>query len=175
LTHPVEELLLFRTMTFQPERFRPITEQPTIHTDVDMQEFTVVDYLISKVRFGVPRRALIPILYDRELDEKAAYKSCDKDKVRLAYADLLKWIVLGASKVNNTSDTDNGWSHTTAGYELSDDDIANLKAEANAIYKELSPESVIKRRSAFRIVSHGVKRATRDTNGMYMPHTISED
>ncbi len=139
-----------------------------------MNEFTVVDYLLNKVRFGVPRKALLPILYDRELDDTAPYLSCDKDKVRLAYADLLKWYILGASKVNNTTETDNGWSHTTAGYELSDDDIANLKAEANAIYEELSPESVIKRRSTFRIVSHGVKRASRDINGMFVPHIISE-
>lgn len=140
-----------------------------------MEDFTVVDYLLNKVRFGVPRKALLPILYDRELDDKASYMSCDKDKVRLAYADLLKWYILGASKVNNTTDTDNGWSHTTAGYELSDDDIANLKSEANAIYEELSPESVIKRRSTFRITSHGIKRAARDMNGMYVPHTISEN
>lgn len=137
--------------------------------------FTVVDYLINKVRFRVPRKALTPILLDRDLDVGMEYVLCDKDKVRLAYADLLKWYVLGASKMNNVSDADNGWSHTEGGYELSDNDISALKAEANAIYKELDPDSALKRRSSFRVTSHGIKRAVRDINGFPMPHIISGD
>ena len=84
---------------------------------------SVTDYLINKVRFGIPRAALLSILVDRELDGGMEYLSCEKDKVRLAYADMLKWYVLGASKVNNTSDADNNWSHTEGGYELSSADI----------------------------------------------------
>lgn len=133
---------------------------------------SVTDYLINKVRFGIPRAALLSILVDRELDGGMEYLSCEKDKVRLAYADMLKWYVLGASKVNNTSDADNNWSHTEGGYELSSADIAALKAEANAIYEELDKSSVFKRKSTFRMTSHGVKRASRDGCGMPVPHII---
>lgn len=133
---------------------------------------TVGDYLIGKVKFEVSEDSMKAILVDRELDYNTAYGDCDKSAVRLAYADMLKWIILGPSKFNNTSDTDNGWTHTGGGYELSDDDLSYLRAEANAIYSELEPASVLKKKSTFRITSHGIKRANRDAYGMPVPHII---
>ena len=97
---------------------------------------------------------------------------CDKDMRRLAYADTLKWFILGPSKTNNTSDSDNGWSHSEGGYDISKDDLKNMTAEANAIYAELEPSSVLKRRSTFRVYSHGIKRATLDIDGTPQPHII---
>ena len=47
-----------------------------------------------------------------------------------------------------------------------------MTAEANAIYAELEPSSMLKRRSAFRVYSHGIKRATLDMGGMPQPHII---
>ncbi len=132
----------------------------------------VGDYLTNKVKFEVPEEAVKVILVDRELDYDTPYADCDRDTVRLAYADMLKWLVLGPSKFNNTSDSDNGWTHSGGGYELSDDDISELKAEANAIYAELEPASELKRKSTFRIVSHGIKRANRTLYGGPLPHVI---
>ena len=140
--------------------------------DSEVIAFTVEDYLINKVRFGVPRKALLPILVDRGIAPGESYLSCDRDSVRLAYADLLKWYILGARKVNNTSDSDNGWTHTEGGYELSSDDISVLKAEANAIYEELDSTSVIRKKTSFRVISHGVKRANVSPDGYYVPHLI---
>ncbi len=138
----------------------------------EVKVLTIGDYLINKVKFAVPEDCVKVILVDRDLDYGAPYMDCDKDTARLAYADILKWLVLGPSKFNNTSDTDNGWSHSGGGYELSDEDISELKAEANAIYAELEPESALKRKSTFRMTSHGIKRANRTMWGEPMPHAI---
>lgn len=138
--------------------------------DTESDIFTVSDYLLNKVKFGMPRKALRALLADRELELDTLYSDAEKDTLRLCYADMLKWFLLGASKENNTSDSDNGWSHSGGGYELSEDDKAELKSEANAIYKELEPESVMKRKSVFRMQSHGVRRADTDLYGTELPH-----
>ena len=135
-------------------------------------DYTVEDYILAKVKFEVPVDALYPIFIDREIDAKSPVMDCDKDKVRLAYADLLKWMVLGPSKFNNTSDTDNGWTHSSGGYQLTNDDIKELKNEANAIYVELEPSSVFGRKTTFRMNSGGIKRANIDLAGNPLPHII---
>lgn len=127
--------------------------------------FTVMDYLSGKVKFGVTKKSLQAHLADRGLSPDTAYSDCDKSLLRLCYADVLKWFVIGASKVNNTSDTDNGWTHSGGGYELSADDIADMKAIANGIYSKLEPESQIKRKSVFRLTSHGVMRTNTTLDG----------
>lgn len=135
-------------------------------------DYTVEDYILAKVKFEVPVDALYPIFIDRGIDAKSMVVDCDKDKVRLAYADLLKWMVLGPSKFNNTSDTDNGWTHSSGGYQLTSDDIKELKNEANAIYVELEPSSVFGRKTTFRMNSGGIKRANIDLAGNPLPHII---
>lgn len=134
--------------------------------------YTVKDYILAKVKFEVPVDALYPIFVDREIELKTPMMDIDRTKVRLAYADLLKWMILGPSKVNNTSDTDNGWTHSSGGYQLTNDDIKELKNEANAIYKELEPSSVFGRKTTFRMNSGGIKRANSDLAGNYLPHII---
>lgn len=134
--------------------------------------YTALDYLANKVNFEVYRETVIGILADRGVDPSDMYVDSDKDTMRLAYADLLKWFLLGPSKANNTSDSDNGWTHSGGGYDMSDDDRAEMKAEANAIYKELEPGSMLKKKSSFRIISHGVKRASYSPWGSPLPHLI---
>lgn len=133
---------------------------------------TLEDALFSKVRFSIPEDTVRTILIERALDGNMAYVDANPADVRLAYADILKWIVLGPSKMNNTSDSDNGWNHTEGGFEISERDRAELKAEANAIYAELEPGSMIKKKSSFRITSHGVKRADFSVFGSPLPHII---
>ena len=74
--------------------------------DSEMNIYTVNDYIINKVKFDMTMKALLGIMHDRELENGIDLEACDKDKVRLAYADMLKWFVLGPSKVNNTPDSD---------------------------------------------------------------------
>lgn len=140
--------------------------------DTENSIFTVGDYLLNKVKFGMPRKALRALLADRELTLDTPHADADKDTLRLCYADMLKWFLLGASKENNTSDTDNGWTHSGGGYELDEEDKAELKSEANAIYAELEPGSVMKRRNVFRMQSHGVRRADTDIYGRELPHVV---
>lgn len=134
--------------------------------------YTVAEYIGNKVKFGVTTDTLKAIFADRGKTLEDAYADCERDELRLLYADVLRWIVLGPSKVNNTSDTDNGWTHAGGGYELTDEDRSELKAEANAIYAELEPNSVMKKRSTFRVVSHGIKRANVGPDGRLMPRIV---
>ena len=138
----------------------------------ECETYTVADYLSGKVKFGVNDEALRPILLDRGLDLDIPYGDADKSTLRLAYADILKWFVLGASKVNNTSDSDNGWTHSGGGYDMSDNDRSEMKAEANAIYAELEPDSMLKKKSTFRVTSNGVKRANYSPWGEPLSHII---
>ena len=140
--------------------------------DDEMKVYTVNEYLINKVKFEIPMSALRAIMADRSIEDGIDLAACDRDTVRLAYADMLKWFILGPSKVNNTSDSDNGWTHAGGGYELSEGDIKELKAEANAIYGELEPASTIKSRTSFKIVSAGIKRANYNEMGCPVPHII---
>jgi hypothetical protein len=140
-------------------------------TDV-VAPYTVEDYLRDKVRFEVPKYTIKPILFDRGIEEGVAVTDCNKDTLRLCYADLLKWIILGASKVNNTSDSDNGWTHTGGGFEISSEDRKLIIKEANAIYSELEPSSSIKSESKFKMMSFGVQQAYTDTAGNSLPHII---
>ena len=137
-----------------------------------VKTYTVEDYILAKVKFEVPVDALYPIFVDREIEAKTPMMDSDRTKVRLAYADLLKWMILGPSKVNNTSDTDNGWTHSSGGYQLSGDDIKDLKNEANAIYKELEPSSVFGRKTTFKMNSGGIKHSNMDLAGNPLPHII---
>lgn len=134
--------------------------------------YTVENYILSKVKFEVPIDAIVPILFDRNIDKDTPISECDTNTLRLIYADLLKWMVLGPSKYNNTSDTDNGWTHSSGGYQLTKDDIAELKKEANSIYKDLEPTSVFGKKSSFKINSFGIKRADINDDGSLTPHII---
>lgn len=132
--------------------------------------YLAVDHLLSQMRFRMPRKAVCAIMVNRGVGVEAPYVDCEKRDLRLCYADMLKWLLIGPSKVNNVLDSDNGWSHTEAGYELSSADRADLRAEANAIYKELEPTSVLRGRTGFKIHSMGICRANRDVYGDPLPH-----
>lgn len=134
--------------------------------------YTVMDYLPAKVKFDIPKAAMLAIFADRNVEPSTPYADADKDGLRLAYADMLKWFVLGGSKQNNTSDTDNGWTHSGGGYELDDTDRKLLIKEANAIYDELEPASVIKNKTTFKIMSFGIRQADYDATGNPIPHII---
>ena len=45
---------------------------------------TTYTHLINKVRFSVPRQAMLGILAERGLYPEEPYEDCDKDKARLA-------------------------------------------------------------------------------------------
>lgn len=131
--------------------------------------YTVGDWLFDCVNFEIPQGAVNKILAERGVDGGEPYGATVGDvDVRLLKADLLRWIVLGASKVNSTSDSDNGWSHSSGGYTLSEYDKKLLMAEANAIYDELEPENVFGKRKT-TVHSVGIMPAFRDFDGEPLP------
>ena len=133
-------------------------------------DYTVRDWLFDCVNFAVSDSAVNAILAQREVEGSTLYNQRDTlaIDIRLLKADLLKWIVLGPGKVNNTSDSDNGWSHSEGGYTLTKDDKKLLMDEANAIYAELEPESVFGKKK-IRMRSAGIMPAYRDTDGTPLP------
>ena len=132
--------------------------------------YTVGDWLFGCVNFAVPQDAVDAICAGRSYDAEVEFEVARKAEpdVRLLKADLLKWIVLGAGKVNNTSDSDNGWSHSDGGYTLSKEDKKLLMDEANAIYEELEPTSIFGKKK-IRMRSAGIMRAYCDTDGEPFP------
>lgn len=134
--------------------------------------YTVGDWLFGCVNFAVPSDAVDYICMNRHVAPTASYNDFiqrdDNTDIRLLKADLYKWIVLGPGKVNNTSDSDNGWSHSDGGYTMSEADKRLLLDEANAIYEELEPESVFAKKK-IRMRSAGIMPAYRDTDGRPLP------
>ena len=132
--------------------------------------YTVKEWLFGCVNFAVPNSAVDSILMQRNADGDTPYfeRETLPVDVRLLKADLLKWIVLGAGKVNNTSDSDNGWSHSDGGYTLTKDDKKLLMDEANDIYAELEPGSVFGKKK-IRMRSAGFMPAYRDSEGEPLP------
>ena len=137
--------------------------------------YTVEDWLFGCVNFSVPQSAVDAILAQREVDGSQKYakqvevivEAGEEPKtidIRLLKADLLKWIIQGAGKVNSTSDSDNGWSHSEGGYTLTTEDKILLKDEANAIYAELEPESIFGKKK-IKVHSMGIMPAKRNTDG----------
>jgi hypothetical protein len=132
---------------------------------------TVEDYIFGCVNFAVSQETVAHIASERDIPLDMEKSVVGRDTLRLMKADLLKWIVLGAGKVNNTSDSDNGWSHSEGGYTLSKDDKKLLMDEANAIYEELEPESVFGKKK-IRVHSRGIMPAMRDLDGVPLPRKI---
>lgn len=142
--------------------------------------YTVGDWLFGCVNFAVPQEAVDFICKQRGVNPSTPYdeyiepsESEDEQKpdIRLLKADLLKWIILGAGKVNSVSDSDNGWSHSEGGYTLSKDDKKMLRDEANAIYEELEPASVFGKKT-IRVRSNGIMPAMRDMDGEPLPRIL---
>lgn len=132
--------------------------------------YTVGDWLSGCVAFAVPESAVTAILADRGVDMDFPYfdKGSLPVDIRLLKADLIKWYVLGPSSVNNTSDSDNGWSHSGGGRSLTKEDKKLLLSEANAIYEELEPSSVF-RKPRTVVHSAGIMPAMRDIDGTPLP------
>lgn len=128
--------------------------------------YTIEDWLFGRVNFEVPQCAVTSILAERGVDGSTPFDDAKEGTldIRLLKADLYRWIVLGPSKVNSTSDSDNGWSHSGGGYSLSEYDKKLLTDEANAIYGELEPDSVFGK-TRVRMRSLGIMRAYTDLDG----------
>ena len=132
--------------------------------------YTVGDWLFGCVNFAVSQETADCIFHERGVNPSTPYSDAKNGAVNplLLKADLLKHIVLGAGKVNSTSDQDNGWAHSDGGYTLSKDDKKLLIDEANDIYGKLEPSSVFGKKK-IRIRSYGIMPANYDIDGCPLP------
>ena len=132
---------------------------------------TAEDYIFGCVNFAIPQEAVDYILGEREISAETSYENLEKKDKELLKADLYVWICMGPSKVNSTSDSDNGWSHSEGGYALSDEDKDRMLAYAKAIYEKYDEEfddgSV-----SVAISSFGIQPCDYDETGIPLPHII---
>lgn len=144
--------------------------EPSVEPEAETV-YTIEQHLYDSINFSIPESAVRGVLKKRGVEGSDEYNPEDTEqapKVRLLYADLLKWICLGAGRTNRVSDSDNGWSHSEGGYTLSKDDKKLLMNEVNAIYEELEPASVFGKRT-IRMRSMGIMPALRDVDGTPLP------
>lgn len=132
---------------------------------------TAEDYVFGCVNFAVPQEAVDHILSEREITSSKPYEELEKKDKDLLKADLYVWICMGPSKVDSTSDSDNGWKHSEGGYTLSDDDKDRMLAVAKAIYEKYD-EEYIDDSVSVAISSFGIQPCDYDEAGIPLPHIV---
>lgn len=139
-------------------------------SEVDNKVRTVEDYLFGCVNFAVPDEAVDYLLGERDINAGTPLEELEKKDRELLKADLYVWICMGPGKVNSTSDSDNGWSHSEGGYTLSDDDKDRMLAYAKAIYDKYDEEFEYDDSVSVAISSFGIQPCDYDEAGIPLPH-----
>lgn len=91
----------------------------------------------------------------------------------LLKADLYVWICMGPTKVNSTSDSDNGWSHSEGGYQLTDEDKDRMLAYAKTIYDKYGEEFDYDDSVEVNVSSFGIQPCDYNEAGIPLPHEVS--
>lgn len=91
----------------------------------------------------------------------------------LLKADLYVWICMGPTKVNSTSDSDNGWSHSEGGYQLTDEDKDRMLAYAKTIYDKYGEEFDYDDSVEVTVRSFGIQPCDYNEAGIPLPHEVS--
>jgi hypothetical protein len=91
----------------------------------------------------------------------------------LLKADLYVWICMGPTKVNSTSDSDNGWSHSEGGYQLTDEDKDRMLAYAKTIYDKYGEEFDYDDSVEVTVISFGIQPCDYNEAGIPLPHEVS--
>ena len=138
----------------------------------DTKVRTAGDYLFSCVNFSVPEDAVEYLLGERGVESDAELSTLDVRTKELLKADLYIWICMGPGKVNSTSDSDNGWSHSEGGYTLSDEDKDRMLAFAKAIYDKYDEEFPYDGSVSVAISSFGIQPCDYDEAGIPLPHIV---
>lgn len=131
---------------------------------------TAEDYVFSCVNFAVPQEGVDYVLDERKINAEKPYEELEKKDKELLKADLYVWICMGPSKINSTSDSDNGWSHSEGGYTLSDDDKDRMLKYAKAIYEKYDEEFDYDDSVSVAIESFGITPCDYDEAGIPLPH-----
>lgn len=132
---------------------------------------TAEDYVFSCVNFAIPQEGVNYVLGERKIKAEKPYDELEKKDKELLKADIYVWICMGPSKINSTSDSDNGWSHSEGGYTLSDDDKDRMLKYAKAIYDKYD-EEYIDDSVCVAIESFGITPCDYDEAGIPLPHIV---
>lgn len=138
---------------------------------VEEKKMTVRDYIFGCVNFQVPDEAVDYILSQREEEVKGddLLSGTDKRIRELLKADLYVWICMGPTKVDSTSDSDNGWKHSDGGYTLTDADKDRMLAYARSIYEKYDEEA-FDDSVEVHVSSFGIQPCNYDEAGFPLPH-----
>ncbi len=133
---------------------------------------TAEDYVFGCVNFAIPQEGVDDVLGERKIEASKPYEELEKKDKELLKADIYVWICMGPSKINSTSDSDNGWSHSEGGYTLSDDDKDRMLKYAKAIYEKYDEEFDYDDSVSVAIESFGITPCDYDEAGIPLPHIV---
>ena len=133
---------------------------------------TAEDYVFGCVNFAIPQEGVDCVLGERKIEASKPYEELEKKDKELLKADIYVWICMGPSKINSTSDSDNGWSHSEGGYTLSDDDKDRMLKYAKAIYEKYDEEFDYDDSVSVAIESFGITPCDYDEAGIPLPHIV---
>ena len=154
---------------------------------------TVRDYVFGCVNFQISDETAEHICDERGIDPDKTFDElfpkpeadapdavADDENViepkrtkELLKADLYVWICMGPTKVNSTSDSDNGWSHSEGGYQLTDEDKDRMLAYAKSIYEKYDEEFDYDDSVEVNVSSFGIQPCDYNEAGIPLPHEVS--
>lgn len=135
--------------------------------------YTIGDYLFGCVSFAVPEETVVAKCVDRDVDPTEAYANVSQRERDLLKADLYIWICMGPTKVNSVSDSDNGWSHSEGGYQLTDEDKDRMLAYAKTIYDKYGEEFDYDDSVEVTVSSFGIQPCDYNEADIPLPHEVS--
>lgn len=99
----------------------------------------ILEYLKGKCKWA-EEDAIKCVLYDRGVFEDAELNETTEQQRDLCYADIIGILLLSPSARGTVSDSDGGWKHQDAGWELSVTDKRILANKARGIYLKYGEE-----------------------------------
>lgn len=154
---------------------------------------TVRDYVFGCVNFQISDETAEHICDERGIDPDKTFDElfpkpeadapdavADDENViepkrtkELLKADLYVWICMGPTKVNSTSDSDDGWSHSEGGYQLTDEDKNRMLAYAKSIYEKYDEEFDYDDSVEVNVSSFGIQPCDYNEAGIPLPHEVA--
>ena len=136
--------------------------------------YTIADWLCGRVGLAVPDENIASLCFSRSVEPDSACSEIDERGRDLLEADLLVHIATTwANKMNNTSDSDNGWSHSEGGYTLTDDDKERMLARARSLYEKWDEEMPLDDNAKVSVTSFGIRHCDFDASDWPLPHFAS--
>lgn len=140
---------------------------------IENRTYTIADWLCGRVGLAVATENVKSLCYSRNIEPDYPYSDTEVRERDLLEADLLVHIATTwANKVNNTTDSDNGWSHSDGGYTLTDDDKERMLARARSLYGKWDEEMPFDDNVSVSVTSFGISHCDFGEGIWPQPHII---